>query len=234
MATDIVPELLEKIQREFNTKISRNKKIQRIQEMIDNGTATYEQAYEFAQEVGQTLSSVLQAHIDSEVLPDGHMYFNIADRILNPTLQTNHVMVATASAEIQELLNKQAGLGLKGIQPELNQPRIKSIIERIVQEELFDDVSWIIGEPIVNFTQSVVDDTLKANVDFQGKSGLHPKLIRVAHASDPCDWCQQMEGTYKYPNVPAGVFGRHDRCRCTVEYDPGDVRRQNVWTKEWR
>src|SRR5690606_24452084 len=118
-------------------------------------------------EVGQTLSSVLQAHINSEILPDGHMYFNIADRILNPTLRTNHVMVASVSAEIQESLNKQAGLGLKGIQPDLNQPRIKSIIERTVHEELFEDVSWIIGEPVVNFTQSVVDDTIKANAEFQ-------------------------------------------------------------------
>src|SRR5690606_21586659 len=158
MATDIVPELLEKIQREFNNETSRNKKLQRIQEMIEDGTATYEQAYEYAQEVGKSLSNALEAHINSEILPDGHMYFNIADRILNPTLQTNHILVATVSAEIQELLNKQAGLGLKGIQPDLNQPRIKSIIERIVREELFDDVSWIIGEPVVNFTQSVVDD----------------------------------------------------------------------------
>lgn len=234
MATDIVPELLEKIQRDFNATIRGNKKLLTIHEMIEEGTATYKQAYEYAQEVGQTLSSALQAHINSEVLPDGHMYFNIADRILNPTLQTNHVMVAAVSAEIQELLNKQAGLGLKGIQPDLNQPRIKSIIERIVHEELFDDVSWIIGEPIINFTQSVVDDTIQANADFQYQSGLYPKIIRYAQGSETCEWCKNLVGTYKYPDVPEDVYKRHDRCDCVVEYDPGDARRQNVWSKEWR
>ncbi|REJ29277.1 hypothetical protein [Caldibacillus debilis] len=234
MATDIVPELLEKIEREFNTKISRNNKIQRVQQMIENGTATYKQAYEYAQEVGEALASALQKHINSEILPDGHMYFNIADRILNPTLQTNHILVATVSAEIQELLNRQAGLGLKGIQPDLNRPRIKSIIERIVHEELFDDVSWIIGEPIVNFTQSVVDDTIKANSEFQYQSGLYPKIIRYAQGSETCEWCKKLVGTYKYPDVPEDVYKRHDRCDCVVEYDPGDARRQNVWTKEWR
>lgn len=234
MATDIVPELLEKIQREFNAKISRNKKIQRIQEMIENGTATYEKAYEYAQEVGEALVTALQKHINSEILPDGHMYFNIADRILNSTLETNHVLVANVSVEIQEILNRQARLRLKGIKPDLNRHRIKSIIERIVHEELFDNVSWMIGEPIVNFTQSVVDDTIKANAHFQYESGLFPKIIRIVHGSEPCDWCKKVAGVYKYPDVPEDVYKRHDRCRCVVEYDPGDARRQNIWTKEWR
>lgn len=234
MATDIVPELMEKIQREFNHKISRNKKIQRIQEMIENGTATYEQAYEFAQEVGEALAQAFETNISSEMLPDGHMYFNIADRILNSTLETNHVLVANVSVEIQEILNRQARLGLKGIKPELNRHRIKSIIERIVHEELFDNVSWMIGEPIVNFTQSVVDDTIKANAHFQYESGLFPKIIRIVHGSEPCDWCKKVAGVYKYPDVPEDVYKRHDRCRCVVEYDPGDARRQNVWSKEWR
>lgn len=234
MATDIVPELLEKIQREFNHKISRNKKIQRIQEMIENGTATYEQAYEFAQEVGEALAQAFETNISSEMLPDGHMYFNIADRILNSTLEINHVLVANVSVEIQEILNRQAGLGLKGISPELNRNRIKSMIERVVHEELFDDVKWMLAEPIVNFTQSVVDDTIKINAQFQYESGLFPKIIRIVHGSEPCEWCKRVAGVYKYPDVPEDVYKRHDRCRCTVEYDPGDARRQNIWTKEWR
>src|SRR5690625_764350 len=119
MATDIVPELLEKIQRDFNATIRGNKKLLMIHEMIEEGTATHKQAYEYAQEVGQALSSVLQVHINSEVLPDGHMYYNIADRILNPTLQNNHIIVAAVSAEIQELLNRQAELGLRGIEAPL-------------------------------------------------------------------------------------------------------------------
>lgn len=233
MATDIVPELLENIQRDFNTTINKNKKIQQIHEMIENGTATYEQAYEYAQEVGEALSQAFKKHIKSDVLPDGHMYFNIADRLLNTTLQNNHILVSAVSVEVQEILNRQAGLGLKGIEAPLNQQRIKSIIERVVHEEVFDDVDWILEEPIVNFTQSVVDDTLKVNADFQYDSGLYPKIIRIVDGRNPCDWCKSIAGVYKYPDVPEDVYKRHDRCRCTVEYDPGDARRQNIWTREW-
>lgn len=234
MVTDIVPELLENIQRDFNTAIRSNKKLQRIQEMIRNGTATYQQANEYAIEVGEILARTFQVHIKSDILPDGKMYYNIADRILTPTLSNNHIIVAKVSAEIQEQLNKSVGLGLKGIEPPVNQLRIDSIINRVVAEELFDDVSWILQEPVVNFTQTTVDDTIKANVEFQGESGLYPTIIRVVHGTDPCDWCRSLAGTYKYPDVPEDVYKRHDRCRCTVDYDPGDARRQNVWTKEWR
>src|SRR5690606_25416471 len=221
MAIDIVPELLEKIQRDFNATIRNNKKLLTIHEMIEEGTATYKQAYEYAQEVGKALSNALEAHINSEVLPDGHMYFNIADRILNPTLQTNHVIVAAVSAEIQELLNRQAGLGLRGIEAPLNQHRIKSIIERVVAEETFENVEWMLAEPIVNFTRSVVDDTIQVNAEFQYESGLFPKIVRYTQGSETCEWCRNLAGIYKYPDVPEDVYKRHDRCDCVVEYDPG-------------
>ena len=234
MATDIVPELLEKIQRDFNAAIRNNKKLLTIHEMIEEGTATYKQAYEYAQEVGEALAKSFEVHINSDVLPDGHMYYNIADRILNTTLQNNHIIVAAVSAEVQELLNRQAGLGLRGIEAPLNQHRIKSIIERVVAEEVFDDVEWMLAEPIVNFTQSVVDDTIQVNAEFQYESGLFPKIVRYTQGSETCEWCRNLAGIYKYPDVPEDVYKRHDRCDCVVEYDLGDARRQNVWSKEWR
>lgn len=234
VATDIVPKLLESIQRDFNSKISKSAKLKNIRKSIEAGTATYALANEYAVEVGSILADVFKTHIKSDVLPDGHMYYNIADRILNPTLSNNHKIVAGISADIQRQLNKSIGLGLKGIEPKINQHRIDSIINRVVAEETFDNVAWILQEPIINFTQSTVDETIKANVNFQGESGLSPRVIRETTASDACDWCQEMAGEYKYPNVPDGVYARHDRCRCTVEYDPGDARRQNIWTKEWR
>ena len=233
MATDIVPELLENIERDFNRAMSNNAKLRNIESMIEAGTATYIQANEYAVEVGEILARTFEVHITSEVLPDGKMYYNIAERILDPTLTNNHNIVARVSADVQETINSSVGLGLRGIEAPINQPRIESIINRVAAEELFDDVAWILKEPIVNFTQSVVDDTIKENIEFQGESGLKPKIIRVAHGNPPCEWCESMAGTYEYPNVPAGVYGRHDRCRCTVEYVPDDSRSQNVWTREW-
>ena len=231
---DIVPELLELIQKDFSYEINKSSKLKSIRKLIDEGTATYAEANEYAIEVGEILSKIFKRHIKSDVLPDGKMYYNIAERLLNPTLNNNQKIVARVSAEIQEILNKSAGLGLKGIEPSVNQLRIDSIINRVANEELFDDVAWILDEPIVNFTHSVVDAAMKDNVSFQGESGLKPTVTRTVHGHKPCAWCRSMAGTYDYPNVPENVYRRHDRCRCTVEYDPGNVRNQNIWSKEWR
>ena len=62
--------------------------------------------------------------------------------------------------------------------------------------------------------------------------GLRPRVIRRVVANC-CRWCGKLAGTYTYPDVPQEVYQRHEYCRCTVEYDPGDGRRQNVHTKKW-
>src|SRR5690625_4559900 len=172
MMIDVVPALLELIQRDFNLSFNKNKKLKEIKKKIAEGKATYEQAYEYSKEVGKILADTFDKHIKSDNLPDGKMYYNIAERILNPTLSNNHEIVVIISVEIQEQLNKSVGINLKGVKPKLNQFRIDSLIDRIEKEEIFDDVAWILQEPVVNFTQSVVDDTIKENVKFQGSSGL--------------------------------------------------------------
>src|SRR5690625_3020445 len=108
MATDIVPGLLESIERDFNTSIANSAKLKSIRTAIKNGTATYRQANEYAIEVGEILAHTFKVHIKSDVLPDGKMYYNIADRILTPTLSNNHIIVAAISAEIQGKLNRSA------------------------------------------------------------------------------------------------------------------------------
>ena len=72
----------------------------------------------------------------------------------------------------------------------------------------------------------------KNYVNFQGRSGLTPKIIRKAERKC-CDWCAQLAGEYDYPDIPDDVYRRHERCQCTVEYDPGEGRRQNVHTRQW-
>lgn len=233
MAVDIVPELLDRIQRDFNTELARNRKLSRIRKKIDDGLATYADANDYAIEVGEILARSYKKNITVDALPDGQMYYNIAERILNPTLENNHYLIARTSAEIQETLNKSVGIGIRGIESQLNQERIDSIINRVSVEGDFEKAKWILDEPIVNFSQSIVDDVIETNVNFHGESGLSPTVTRITHGHDPCDWCRDMAGVYKYPGVPREVFTRHDRCRCTVEYDPGDSRRQNVWTREW-
>lgn len=114
----------------------------------------------------------------------------------------------------------------------MNESRVKGLIEKIVHEEYFEKASWLLGDSIENFTQSVVDDFAKQNIAFHGKSGLSPKLRRTV-VGNCCDWCEQKAGLYNYP-VPDDVYLRHRKCDCLVEYFPGNGKVQNSHTKQWR
>lgn len=231
---DITPELLETLEHEFNSRFNKSTKILIIQKKIKAGTATYVDAQAYSVEAGEILVKVFKEYIKADALPDGRMYYNIAERILTATLSNNHKLISVATLQIQELLNKKAGLGLKAVEVPLYQDKIKSIINRISNETNFNDISWILDEPVITFSQNIVDDTLKANVEFQGKSGMKPKVIRTVNGHDACKWCRSLSGIYNYPDVPRDVYKRHDRCRCSVEYDPGDNKKQDFRPSNWK
>lgn len=231
---DIAPQLLEQLQKTFADKVAANPKLRALEKLIREGKATYADAEEYAYLVGQALSQTFGMHLSSAVLPDGRMYYNIADRIIRPLMIEDHDIVADVTLHVQTSLNQKAGIGLKSQTVAVNEDRIKGIIDRVSDEENFDDIAWILDEPVKNFSMNVVDEILRANVNFQGGSGLRPKIIRKSERKC-CEWCSQLSGEYDYPDVPDDVYRRHERCRCTVEFDPADGKRkrQNVHTKKW-
>lgn len=231
---DIVPALLESIQSQFDERTYNSAKLKKSLQALKSNKATYIDVNDFAIEVGEILTDVLGANITAEILPDGKMYFNIADRILNSTLKKNHELISGFAMDVQTQLNHEAGLKLKGQFPELNQDKIDGLVNRLSSEDDFNNIKWILNEPIVNFTQSIVDDAIKVNVDFHAKAGLNPTITRTVRGK-ACDWCKNLAGTYKYGTEPSEVYQRHDRCRCTVEYNPKDSRGiQDSHSKKWR
>ena len=228
---DIAPQLLETLQKRFSEKIAVNPKIRALMKKIKAGEVTYIDAEEYAYQIGNALVEVFAQNLSSAVLPDGRMYFNIAQRVIQPLLEEDHKIVAEAAALVQESLNKKANIGIKAQTVEVNEDRIYGIVNKVSEADTFDDVAWVLDEPVKNFSINVVDEILRANVEFQGRAGLTPKVIRKAERNC-CKWCSNLDGIYDYP-VEREVYRRHERCRCTVEYDPGEGRRQNVYTKKW-
>lgn len=231
---DIAPELLKEIQEDFNKQLEQNQRIAEIQSKIDKGVATYKEANEYAIEVGEMLASAFQNNLSSAVLPNGRMYYNIAQKVIRPNMLNNYDLVTAVTNNIQAALNKAANIGIKAITPQLNEDKVDGIVRKVSNAEQFDDVAAVLNEPIVTFTQSIIDDAIKANAEFQSKAGLQPKIVRTM-AGGCCKWCQEVAGTYRYPDeVPKDVYRRHQNCRCTVEFHPKDGKVQNVHSKEWR
>lgn len=102
--------------------------------------------------------------------------------------------------------------------------RIEGIIDRLTDAESFDDIKWIVGDGIIrNYAQSIVDDHIKANAEFQGKAGLEVTVERVS-VGKTCKWCLARCGKFTYPDVPKGTWDRHVDCDCYIIYDNGRVR----------
>ncbi len=229
---DVLPELLEKVEKEFEKEFEKSKIVLQVLEKVKNRQATYKEANKFAVEVGEILSKSFEHNISADVLPDGRMYYNIAERLLNKTLGNNHDIISKTCANIQTNLNKNAKINIKGIAPELNQDRIDGLIEKVVKADNYDDVSWVLREPVVNFSQSIVNDSIEVNSDFHHNLGLKAQIIRKS-TGRCCDWCNKLAGAYEYPDVPKDVYRVHQYCRCTVDYVPGDGKKQDVHSRKW-
>lgn len=232
MTKDIVPEILERIENEFKNKTSKSEILKKKILALKNKNVTHKDSNEFAIEIGKILAEVFKDEIAGDILPDNRMYYNIAKRLIEPNLIKNYELVSDFSKDVQSILNKKSKISIQAMKPELNQDRIDGIVNKISQYDNFEDGKWLLDEPVKNFTQAVVDDTIKKNAEFQSKSGLKPKIVRK-QAGNCCEWCAAIVGTYEYPDVPKDVFRRHQRCRCTVDYVPGDGKKRNIWSAGW-
>lgn len=227
---DLVPDLLASIQTEWRRALEADDTIRKVKRRLIEGTATHIDSNDFAIRSGELLSEALNQFIQPGTLPDDRMYFNIADRILGSTMEESHERIAKFVADVQTELNGASGLGLKGLKPKLNRERIEGLVNKISSVETFEEIQGLIDEPIVNFSQSVVDEGIRTNVDFHHRAGLSSFVVRTLRGS-ACSWCMNLAGTYQYPDVPDDIWRRHQYCQCTVEYDPGDRTRKNVHTK---
>ncbi len=235
MDKDIVPDLLDLIEKSFQNKFKKDEKIKQLGSVLFEHKSNHMSSNEYAMRLGDILSECYLENISEGILPNETMYYNIAKRIIETTLRKNYELVSTYASDTQTSLNRQAGLNIKGLKPEINQDRIDGIINR-VSEDKFDKTKWVLKEPITNFTQAVVDDTVKTNSEFHSNLGLSPKIVRKEHGSC-CDWCKKLVGSHEYydvSNTGNDVFRRHRHCRCTVEYVPDKNSRQNVRTKRKR
>lgn len=215
---DIAPKLIENVNTDFDKNLTADKNAAALSEKLAAGQARYEDAYKYAETVGNARVKAFEDQISSEVLPEGKMHYNIASRLMTDSLTTDHEMISDYAVGVQKTYNEEAGINLKALKADVNEDRIKGFVERLSSVDNFDDVDWILKEPVITHARSVVDDTIKKNAEFQGRAGIKATVIRNAD-SKCCEWCAALEGDYVYPSVPREVFQRHDHCKCTVDYN---------------
>lgn len=217
---DILPDLLATIEKEFDQRTYDSLKLKKALKALQDKKATYLDVNDFAVEVGEILADVFKLNVTTEILPDGRMYFNIADRLLNTTLSKNHELISGFAIDVQTELNRGAGIGIKSQTIDFQQNKVDGLINKISASEDFEKVKWLLNEPIITFSQSIVDEIIKENVEFHAKSGLETVIKRTLSGHKPCQFCKDLAGEHDYYLSDRDIYTRHERCRCTIEYIP--------------
>lgn len=218
------------IRKAFAQKMQNDKRLAELAELIAAGGGTYVQAQEYAELAAAALSQAILEYVTVETVPE--ITLELAEAILKPTLKTGFESIEAISRAVQQNLNAAAGIGLKAVGVRQNIDRVQGLCTAVSGYEETADALWIFGEPIKTYMRTIPADVLKANVAFQGQAGLAPMIVRK-NVGKCCDYCDRLAGSYQYPAVDSDVYRRHDRCRCTVDYMPGDGRVQNVHSKRW-
>lgn len=214
---DIVPSLLEKIEKDFKAKLDADNEIERLVGKLYNNNGGFHEVSLYARRLGDLLSMTLQENLTEDVLPDGKMYYNIAERIIKPMMQQNFDLTMTQAIDVQGLVDAKAGIGLKAITPDFPDERIQQIIDSLTEEVEFEVIQRRMGEPVANCSHSFADDFIRVNATYREQAGLRTYLKRTL-VGGACPYCVRLAGTYDYGDAPDDVYKRHDSCRCTVTY----------------
>ena len=230
--SDIALEIIEQIKSQFYAVINANSRLKNKLALVNNGSTSYTDALDYADEVGDALGHAIRTVVSKDTLPDGILYYNIAQKILDGIGSDAFDMGVSVAKTVQASINHSAGIGLKALAAATKQSRISEILNKVSGREYTSSVESIFVESVHSLASSAVSDTMDANGTFQSEAGMQAVVKRTKHAGC-CEYCASKPSKTSYPNPDKSIFYRHPHCRCVIEDFPGSGKSQNVHTKKW-
>lgn len=215
--TDIAPQLHDEIMAIMRRGLARDERLKRLCDKLAESRADYEDAHKVAQIAGEHASEALTRVLKPARLPDRRLYYNIAERTMKPAMIYADEITGNFSQTVQAQKNQRARVSIKAIRPKQNTNTMNNLCGLASDYEDFEDGVWVLDKPVQTTAESFVDRFVRANAFFAARSGLKPKIVRVAEI-DCCPWCSGLEGIFDYGALPDGVYARHNNCRCTTDY----------------
>ncbi len=217
----------EDIKQEFINTVNNDKKVQELYAKIRSGDASYKTGSQIAARIGEDLGKVLKKYA-----PQTSVYEWDLDDLLPKSLGLDHSMVTEACLQIQEKMNKDAGLGLKPKAPKFDFDRVNGMIKELEEHaDRFSDIEKSFWDQLSNFSQSIVDQSIRDNANLMFQAGIRTLVVRQPEGG-ACKWCNALAGSYDYNEVKDtgnDVWRRHENCRCTIDYVT--ERNSNLYTE---
>lgn len=205
----------EDIKGEFLARLESDRRAAALMSSIESGTATYATVTQYAERVGEALGYVLRFHAPIEDISEWDI-----DDLIPRSLGLDHRIVVNACRQVQEAMNRDAGVGISFQEPKFDGERAYGIVEELRSNPEFINIEETFYDQISNFSQSVVDSSVRANAAVASGAGIKTWVIRTA-SSGACKWCRSVAGKYNYEDVKGtgdDVWRRHENCNCTIDY----------------
>lgn len=234
---------LDNILKDFSWYRNKDQALTKLFKKMTLGDSNYKDAHQYALHVGRCLERAFKSNIEASMLD----YESIL-RLINAPIQEGYGLIADYVKETQMALNTSYGMGVKPLVADFETERVEGIAKAIAEAETEAMKDRLMGEPILQFVQHIVDGSVQKNANLANDLGMKPQIIRTyegqhqehtgngtdRHKSPvmvDCDWCLNLAGTYDYEDVKNtgnDVYKRHDGCRCSLEYTLNKGEKNNV------
>lgn len=232
---DVSPELLAKVQELYEKRINKDPLIKSTLVKVENGGITMKGVQDFSQKLGEILGETFKDVFTEDNLPNGTLYYNIAESIVPTMIKQNHELVNNVAVAMQRQYDKKDNIGIPPQRAKINEERVQGIVKDATAdvENLKESIERLYVNT-ENITESFWDDFVETNVAFKYNLGYQPQVIRICVGANPCQWCQDLAGEYDYEEAKASgeVFARHKDCECQIIYKNNEKQyMENVHTK---
>ena len=199
----------------FLSRLERDRQATALMASIESGSATYATVTQYAARVGEILGEVLKFNAPITDISDWDI-----DDLIPGSLGLDHRIVTNACRTVQESLNRDAGIGIRYQEPSFDWDRVHGIVDELRSNPEFINIEETFYDQLTNFSQNVVDSSVRVNASIASSAGIKTYVIRTA-STNACQWCQEAAGQYDYESVKQTgdpVWLRHENCNCTIDY----------------
>lgn len=234
--------VVKKVIDSFYNYYTADKRITSLCGRVRDGTATFAEANEYSIRCGNLLAKAYKQSLDMEALD-----YDSALQLIQRPLLNNQSLIAKYCGGVQRNMNEKLGMQIKPVLPDPDMDRMMGLVKAISEAEPEDAIS-LFDEPIINYSQAVVDDSIRENASFYSDLGFRPQIIREYEGPHDergqtvdCQYCLNLAGTYDYADVRGSgseIYKRHEGCRCTLTFVPSKggrtkmVSRGNAFIRE--
>lgn len=227
---DIAPELYAKIEADFDKSVKGDTVIKQLVNKLNKGKPLSNGDFTtVASRLGKHASDAFHTYLTVDALPEGQMFWNIADRTVRPIMNKIYETENGLQILSQHIKDKAAGVNIsivKGMDP-VN--RIDEVLDFAVNSKTGEELYNALDLPVQTTALDFNDDFMRQNGEIRNELGFEQTVIReydgvgLGNGTRPCNWCIGRAGTWTFQEAKDnGVFERHTGCGCTIEIVSSD------------